>query len=511
MPAWQRRTRRCVHARPASGPVETAIAAHAAGLIEDRATLQCGLGAIPEAVLAALHDRRDLGVHSGAIGDGVMALMEAGRGHQRPQGASTAACHDRRRADGQRAPASLRTPQPGAADARHRLHARRRRAGLAAALRRHQLGGGGRSERPGERRGGGRLLCRRGRRRGRLRARRAPQPRAACRSSPCPRARARTAASSPRLSGPVSTPRCDAGVFVTEYGIADLRGLPLAARRRRMLDIAHPEHRARLEREARPERRHRPSPERRRPFTNDPMRQAFIVSPLAHARRHLRRRLRSVPVEELAATVVRQVVQRSGIDPARIDDTVFAQSYANSETPCVGRWVALQAGLPVAVPGMQLDRRCGGGLQAIATAAMMVQSGSRRRGAGRRRGKHEQHRVLLDRHALGRALGLGAPARPARARARTIAARGTLRPHLGNDRNRREPRARLRASRARLPTPTPCKAISAPMRPGQEGRFADEVVPVTRAAEEGRAAGVCPRRRHPAGRQPGEPRPDARR
>ena len=46
-------------------------------------------------------------------------------------------------------------------------------------------------------------------------------------------------------------------------------------------------------------------------------------------------------------------------DQARIDDVVFAQSYASSETPCVGRWAALQAGLPVQVPGMQLDRRCG--------------------------------------------------------------------------------------------------------------------------------------------------------
>ena len=83
-----------------------------------------------------------------------------------------------------------------------------------------------------------------------------------------------------------------------------------------------------------------------------------------------------MPVEELAATTVRAVVQKSGIDPARIDDVVFAQSYANSEVPCVGRWAALQAGLPVEVPGMQLDRRCGGGLQAIVTAAMMVQSGA---------------------------------------------------------------------------------------------------------------------------------------
>jgi acetyl-CoA C-acetyltransferase len=55
---------------------------------------------------------------------------------------------------------------------------------------------------------------------------------------------------------------------------------------------------------------------------------------------------------------------------------VFAQSYANSEVPCVGRWVALHAGLPIEVPGMQLDRRCGGGLQALLMAAMMVQTGA---------------------------------------------------------------------------------------------------------------------------------------
>src|SRR5690606_13771012 len=48
----------------------------------------------------------------------------------------------------------------------------------------------------------------------------------------------------------------------------------------------------------------------------------------------------------------------------------------NGETPCIGRWAALQAGLPIEVPGMQLDRRCGGGLQAVITAAMMVQTGA---------------------------------------------------------------------------------------------------------------------------------------
>ncbi|MBL0730674.1 acetyl-CoA C-acetyltransferase [Piscinibacter sp. HJYY11] len=106
------------------------------------------------------------------------------------------------------------------------------------------------------------------------------------------------------------------------------------------------------------------------------MRRAAIVQPLRTPIGAFGGALQDVPVEELGATVVRAILQRTGLDPARIDDVVFAQSYMNGETPCTGRWVALQAGLPVEVSGMQLDRRCGGGLQAIATAAMMVQTGA---------------------------------------------------------------------------------------------------------------------------------------
>jgi acetyl-CoA C-acetyltransferase len=106
------------------------------------------------------------------------------------------------------------------------------------------------------------------------------------------------------------------------------------------------------------------------------MKRAAIVSPVRTPVGTFGGSLRSVPVEELGALVTKEVLKRTGLDPMRIDDVVFAQSYANSETPCVGRWIALQAGLPVEVPGMQLDRRCGGGLQALATAAMMVQTGA---------------------------------------------------------------------------------------------------------------------------------------
>lgn len=106
------------------------------------------------------------------------------------------------------------------------------------------------------------------------------------------------------------------------------------------------------------------------------MKRAAIVSPLRTPVGAYGGALRGIPVEELGATVARAIVQRTGLDPARIDDVVFAQSYASGETPCTGRWVALQAGFPIEVAGMQLDRRCGGGVQALATAAMMVQTGA---------------------------------------------------------------------------------------------------------------------------------------
>ena len=55
---------------------------------------------------------------------------------------------------------------------------------------------------------------------------------------------------------------------------------------------------------------------------------------------------------------------------------IFAQGYGNGEAPCIARWSALAAGLPISVPGYQLDRRCGSGLQAVIDAAMMVQTGA---------------------------------------------------------------------------------------------------------------------------------------
>jgi acetyl-CoA C-acetyltransferase len=106
------------------------------------------------------------------------------------------------------------------------------------------------------------------------------------------------------------------------------------------------------------------------------MPRAAIVSPLRTPIGRFLGALTPLPAENLASHVIRAVVERTKIDPARIDEVIFAQSYANSEAPCIGRWAALAAGLPIEVPGMQLDRRCGGGLQSICTAAMMVETGA---------------------------------------------------------------------------------------------------------------------------------------
>jgi acyl-CoA hydrolase len=65
---------------PAAGPdpVAEAIGHHVAPFVQDGATLQTGLGKIPDAVLRALSDRRGLKLHTGLVGDGVLALLEAG-------------------------------------------------------------------------------------------------------------------------------------------------------------------------------------------------------------------------------------------------------------------------------------------------------------------------------------------------------------------------------------------------------------------------------------------------
>jgi acetyl-CoA C-acetyltransferase len=105
------------------------------------------------------------------------------------------------------------------------------------------------------------------------------------------------------------------------------------------------------------------------------MRDAVICLPLRTPVGRFGGALAGRSVDELAAHIVRAITDRSGIDPERIDDCIFGQGYPGGDAPALGRVAALNAGLGVGVPGFQLDRRCGSGLQAILIAAMEVQTG----------------------------------------------------------------------------------------------------------------------------------------
>ncbi|MXO91594.1 acetyl-CoA C-acetyltransferase [Pontixanthobacter aquaemixtae] len=78
----------------------------------------------------------------------------------------------------------------------------------------------------------------------------------------------------------------------------------------------------------------------------------------------------------LGAIILKALIERSKLDPERVDDVIFSQGYGSGEAPCIGHWSWLAADLPLEVPGYQVDRRCGSGLQAIVNAAMMVQTGA---------------------------------------------------------------------------------------------------------------------------------------
>jgi acetyl-CoA C-acetyltransferase len=105
------------------------------------------------------------------------------------------------------------------------------------------------------------------------------------------------------------------------------------------------------------------------------MRDAVICEPIRTPIGRAGGMFRDVPAATLAAAVLRALVERAGISPGDVDDVLFGQCYPNGEAPAIGRVAALDAGFPIEVPGLQLDRRCGSGLQAAMYAAMQVQTG----------------------------------------------------------------------------------------------------------------------------------------
>jgi acetyl-CoA C-acetyltransferase len=85
--------------------------------------------------------------------------------------------------------------------------------------------------------------------------------------------------------------------------------------------------------------------------------------------------LRDVPAVDLAATVITALMERTGLPPEAVDDVLLGHCYPTMDAPAIGRVAALDAGLPVTATGLQIDRRCGSGLQAVLYAAMQVQTG----------------------------------------------------------------------------------------------------------------------------------------
>jgi acyl-CoA hydrolase len=243
---------------PAAAPrdIEDAIAGHVAGLVPDGATIQLGIGSMPSAVARRLLGHRDLGVHSGMITDAIAELIEAG--------VVTGA---RKSADrglvvtgflmGTQKLIRLAAADPAITlrDTRYThdpavLAAHAQLVAINSATEVDLTGQANTETAGGQYVGavGGAVDFARG-------AARSPGgvPIIALPSTAGAASHKGVSRIVARLSGPTTLARADTGIVVTEYGIADLRGLTLAQRRERMLMIAHPDHRHELESSDRPE------------------------------------------------------------------------------------------------------------------------------------------------------------------------------------------------------------------------------------------------------------------
>jgi acetyl-CoA acetyltransferase family protein len=112
------------------------------------------------------------------------------------------------------------------------------------------------------------------------------------------------------------------------------------------------------------------------PRVTEGVREAVICEPLRTPVGRFGGVFRDVEATVLASTVIREIVSRTGLRGEDVDDVLMGQCYPNGEAPAIGRVAALDAGLPVEVPGMQIDRRCGSALQAVINGCLQVQTGA---------------------------------------------------------------------------------------------------------------------------------------
>lgn len=105
------------------------------------------------------------------------------------------------------------------------------------------------------------------------------------------------------------------------------------------------------------------------------MREVVICEPLRTPVGRFGGVFKSLHAHELGAAVIRGLLAKTGLAPGEVDDVLFAQCYPSMDAPALGRVVGLDAGLPIETGGLQIDRRCGSGLQALIYGVMQVATG----------------------------------------------------------------------------------------------------------------------------------------
>jgi len=105
------------------------------------------------------------------------------------------------------------------------------------------------------------------------------------------------------------------------------------------------------------------------------MREAVICEPVRTPIGRYGGMFKALSAVDLGVTALKGLLERTGLAPDAVHDVILGHCYPNSDAPAIGRVVALDSGLPVTVPGMQVDRRCGSGLQAVIQACLQVGNG----------------------------------------------------------------------------------------------------------------------------------------
>ena len=198
---------------------------------------------------------------------------------------------------------------------------------------------------------------------------------------------------------------------------------------------------------------------------------------------------------DLATVTLRALVQRTGLGDGDVDDVILGNGYANGEAPAIGRIAALDAGLGTSVPGLQIDRRCGSGLQAVLYAAGQVATGAARVviAGGAESMSNVEHYALGLRTGV-RQGGIALADRLDRARE---TAGGASHPIAGGmietAENLRREYGLTRADQDELAVRSHRRAVAA----HDAGRFAEELVPVTVPGPGGKPDTVVDRDEHP--------------